>query len=68
MSNDGKSSDNKGLSWEQQELPRAYLRLEGILWQTSWVIQQELKRQQKAMENVKKSVEREVRDPNTWKK
>ena len=65
---DKDKSDKKKLNWEQQELPRAYLRLEGILYQTSWIIQQELRRQQKAMEGVKRSVERDVRDPSTWKK
>lgn len=55
------------LKWEEQELPRVYLRLEGILYQTSFVIQQELKRQQQNMEKMKTAVERQVRDPKTWR-
>jgi len=67
MENKDDKKTEEQLKWEEQELPRAYLRLEGILYQTGFVIQQELKRQQQNMETMKKAVERQVRDPKTWR-
>jgi hypothetical protein len=53
-------NENKNPEWTQQPLPNIYLRLEGILYQASWVIEQEILRQKKKVESVKTILEQDL--------
>lgn len=54
--NDKKSN----LKWESGELPKIYKKFESILYQTSWILKQELKRQKKSAEKIKVIFEQEM--------
>ena len=51
--------DNKS-AWEKEELPGLYLKLEGILYQTAWMLKEELKKQQKQADKARAIVEQEI--------
>lgn len=50
-----KTEDKKPeeLEWSNQPLPNIYLKLEGILYQASWIIEQEILRQKDKAEAIK---------------
>lgn len=55
------SEEKKPLSWEKEELPKIFMKMETILYQTSWLMKEEIKRQMKQAEKVKTLFEQEMR-------
>lgn len=55
------------LKWEPSPYPNIYHRLEGILYQASWVIQQELEKQKEKAELVKKVIEQDIGNQTEWR-
>jgi len=60
MADTEKKPDDEQLKWIQQSLPTMYLQLESILYQTHWVLEQELKRLEKKARAAKDLVENNI--------
>ena len=54
------SEEKKPLSWQKEELPGMYSKLEAILYQTAWVLREELKKQKRQAEKIKTIFEQEM--------
>lgn len=52
--------------WKKEE-PKIITQFEGILFQTSWLMQQELKKQEKKLKQVKDVLEQNVRNEAEWR-
>lgn len=53
-------SEEQKPAWEKTEKPAIYVQLESILYQTAWLLREELKKQQKQAEKIKTIFEQEM--------
>jgi hypothetical protein len=57
---------SKKNEWKKEE-PKILSQLEGILFQTSWLMEQELKKQEKKLKQVQTVLEQNVRNEAEWR-
>lgn len=52
--------------WKKED-PKILTQLEGILFQTSWLMEQELKKQEKKLKQVKDVLDQSLRNEAEWR-